>query len=198
MCDLPCEHGQFIRGYTFDGKHLFLFHKLTIASSSTVMGGNSCSASLSKMSLVCLELARVSCMLAYITALNSPVHLLYCVLKILFPCSIDHLWFYYSLYPTLLQWSLSLERRMCRCIYFTQDLPFSSLLFSVPPPVMDLWVNKHLLQTEPSQMRVKTDTLIYGHNNKSLRVGLCPFISKIVIDSLLHPITCLVRGLIIC
>ena len=42
-------------------------------------------------------------------------------------------------------------------------------------------------------MRVKTDILIYGHNGKSLRVGLCPFISKIVIDSLLHPMTCLVR-----
>lgn len=198
MCDLPREHGQFSRGYTFGGKHLSLFHKLTIANSSTVMGENSCSASLSKTSLVCLELARVSCMLSYITALNSLGHLLYCVLKTLFPCSIDHLWFYYSLYPTLLQWSLSLERRMGRCIHFIQDLPFSSLLFSVPQPVMDLRVNNHLLQTEPSQMRVKTDTLIYGHNNKSLRVGLCPFISKIVIDSLLHPMTRLVRGLIIC
>ena len=138
MCDLPCmEHGQFSRGYTFGGKHISLIHMLTIANSSTVMGGNSFSASLSKMNLVCLELAQISCMLSYIIALNSLVCLLYCARKILFPCSIDHLWFYYSFYPTLLQWSLSPERRMCRCIYFIQDLPFSSLLFSPPQPVMD-------------------------------------------------------------
>lgn len=53
---------------------------------------------------------------------------------------------------------------------------------------MDLCVNHHKLQKEVSLMRLR-DTVMYGHNGKSLGLGLilCPFSNTTVGGSPLGP-----------